>query len=133
MRWFSLAKAQALLGIEGSRGKRLRTILRRYERDHKTTYIRETAMPSGRIRCEVSEITLISLFPRRFERDHGLQRFQEGIEDIKLEIAHLRRQIAYERDDMERRSETRLRVPRRVPDDVTPGSGGKPPGGRKAG
>lgn len=67
--WYTLAEAQERVGIPGTRGKRLRTLLRRIERKKGVALIRETRLPSGKIRREVGEWTLWGLFPKNFETE----------------------------------------------------------------
>jgi hypothetical protein len=68
-KWYTLAEAQELVGIEGTRGKRLRTRLRRLERQLGVILIRETRLPGGKVRREVSEWDLWDLFPEKFPEE----------------------------------------------------------------
>jgi len=92
--WYTLAEAQERVGIPGTRGKRLHTLLRRIEREQGVTLIRETTLPSGKKRREVSEWTLWDLFPEKF----------------KTEIAELERVLA----EVRAANDPRSRVLRKV-------------------
>jgi hypothetical protein len=70
-RWYSLPAAQKLVGLAGTRGKRLYTFLRKKEREENALLIREVMTPSGRVRREVGEWTLYWLFPDAFKEELG--------------------------------------------------------------
>ena len=70
-RWYSLPAAQTRVGLPGTRGKRLRTILRRAESKEGVTLVRERVTPGGRIRREVNEWTLLRFFPDAFKAEVG--------------------------------------------------------------
>ena len=67
--WYSLPAAQRKVGLQGTRGRRLLTFLRRAEREEKRSLVRETKTARGKIRREVNELTLLRLFPHAFQAD----------------------------------------------------------------